>query len=223
MHAFTVAGLGKRLGGRALLREVGFGLAPGEAVAIMGESGTGKTTLLRCLTGFEQGDAGLVAAGDVRLDHAAPPDRFRAAARLLRQRVGLVFQSCQLFSHRSVIANVMEGPLVVRGVPAGEARVQAAELLERVGVSHRAAAYPHELSGGEQQRVAIARALAMQPSVLLLDEPTSALDEGRIERLTELLAGLRRGGLAIVAVTHDLDFARALAPRVLALADGRLG
>jgi ABC-type polar amino acid transport system ATPase subunit len=220
--AFAVAGLRKEVAGRELFRDVALALDAGEAVAVMGESGTGKTTLLRCLTGFEQGAAGVVTTGALRLDHAARADQFRAAARALRLRVGLVFQSCHLFSHRSVLANVMEGPLVVRSVPAAAARATALTLLEQVGVAHRAAAFPHELSGGEQQRVAIARALAMEPAVLLLDEPTSALDEGRVGQLLELLAGLRRGGLAIVAVTHDADFATALAPRVLSLAAGVL-
>ena len=219
---FEVKGLRKAFAGREIFSEVGFALGAREAVAIMGASGSGKTTLLRCLTGFEQADRGTVQAGDVILDHAAAPVAFQAAALALRRQVGLVFQSSQLFSHRSVVANVMEGPLVVRRVPAAEARASALALLDRVGVAHRAAAYPHQLSGGEQQRVAIARALAMQPSVLLLDEPTSALDEARIEQLVALLGGLRDSGLALVTVTHDPRFAAALAPRVLTLTAGRL-
>jgi polar amino acid transport system ATP-binding protein len=217
-EAFSVAGLRKQIAGREVFRDVSLALAPGEAVAIMGESGAGKTTLLRCLTGFEQGEAGLVRAGELRLEHGARPDQFRTAARALRGRVGLVFQAGHLFAHRTALANVMEGPMVVRGVPAADARAQAETLLARVGVAHRATAFPHQLSGGEQQRVAIARALAMQPSVLLLDEPTSALDEGRVGQLTDLLTNLRHAGLALIAVTHDPDFARALTPRVLTLA-----
>jgi ABC-type polar amino acid transport system ATPase subunit len=222
----TVAGLRKIWGGREIFADVSFSLAPGEAVAIMGASGTGKTTLLRCLTGFDQGDAGRIVvargAAAVTLDHAAAPARFRHDARGLRQRVGLVFQGWHLFSHRSVIANVMEGPKIVRKETDASARATAQRLLEEVGVAHRADAFPHQLSGGEQQRVAIARALALTPEVLLLDEPTSALDEGRVTQLIALLRDLVRGGLAVAAVTHDPDFAAALAPRVLRLEDGRL-
>jgi ABC-type polar amino acid transport system ATPase subunit len=222
-EGLAVSGLTLRRGERDVLAGVGFALAAGDAVAIMGASGSGKSTLLRCLTGFEQARAGVVRAGEVILDHGLRADRFRAAARALRGRVGLVFQSFHLFSHRDVLANVMEGPVVVAGLAPAEARVRALALLDRVGVGHRAAAFPHELSGGEQQRVALARALAMEPAVLLLDEPTSALDAARVASLTELLLGLRAGGLALAVVTHDPDFARAIAPRALSLVDGRLG
>lgn len=219
---FRAADLRKRFGAREVFRAVSLAVARGEAVGVMGESGTGKTTLLRCLTGFERADEGTITANGVTLDHAAGPAAFRHAAQALRRQVGLVFQSCHLFSHRSVVANVMEGPVVVQRTGKAEARALALGLLEKVGVAHRAEAYPHELSGGEQQRVAIARALAMRPEVLLLDEPTSALDEARIAKLTELLRGLGREGLAIVAVTHDQSFAEALASRIVRLRDGEL-
>jgi polar amino acid transport system ATP-binding protein len=224
---FAIEGLRKAWGGRELFVDVDLTLGQGEAVAIMGASGTGKTTLLRCLTGFDQGDGGRVTVAGTggaatTLDHEATAAAFRAQARWLRQRVGMVFQGWHLFSHRTVLANVMEGPLIVRGASAAAARTTAQTLLEQVGVAHRADAHPHRLSGGEQQRVAIARALAMAPQVLLLDEPTSALDEARVAQLIELLSGLVRGGLAVAAVTHDPDFAAALAPRVLLLREGRL-
>jgi polar amino acid transport system ATP-binding protein len=218
----AVEALSKRLGDHALFADLGFVVGAGEAVAIMGPSGAGKTTLLRCLAGFDQAQTGRIVAGTHRLDHAASPAAFRTAARGMRREVGLVFQACHLFAHRCVRDNVAEGPLVVRKMAATEAHDLAALWLDRVGVAHRAAAFPHQLSGGEQQRVAIARALAMEPQVLLMDEPTSALDDGRIERLTALLADLRREGLAIVAVTHDDDFARALGGRRLLLEHGRL-
>ncbi len=217
-----VTGLSKLYGDRDLFRDLSFTVAPGEAVAVMGASGSGKTTLLRCLDGFEQADAGTVRVGDAAVDHRDPPERFHAAVLALRRRVGFVFQGWHLFSHRTVLENVMEGPRVVRGVPLAEARAHGQVLLEQVGIAHRSRAFPHQLSGGEQQRAAIARALAMSPEVLLLDEPTSALDDARIERLVELLRNLVRGGLALVAVTHDGDFARRLGGRIERLEDGRL-
>jgi polar amino acid transport system ATP-binding protein len=217
-----VTGLSKRQGGRSIFRDVSLTVTPGEAVAVMGASGTGKTTLLRCLDGFEQADAGLVRVADVSVDHAALPDQFFRAVIALRRRLGFVFQGWHLFSHRTVLENVMEGPIYVRGTSAAEARRRAQALLEQVGIAERSHAYPPELSGGEQQRGAIARALAMEPEVLLLDEPTSALDDDRAARLVELLRGLVAGGLAVVAVTHDADFARRLGGRVLRLEAGSL-
>jgi polar amino acid transport system ATP-binding protein len=217
-----VTGLCKSFGSRVLLDGISFTLAPGESVAILGESGTGKTTLLRCLDGFEQADAGTVTVAEVELDHRHPPAQFRASALALRRRVGFVFQGWHLFSHRRVLDNVMEGLVHVRRVTPDAARVRAQALLDEVGVGHRGQAFPHELSGGEQQRAAIARALAMQPEVLLLDEPTSALDEARVVRLAELLRGLVRGGLALVTVSHDVAFAHAVADRRYRLDRGRL-
>jgi ABC-type polar amino acid transport system ATPase subunit len=217
-----VTGLGKSFGARALFDGLGFTVAPGESVAVMGESGTGKSTLLRCIDGFEQADAGTVEVGDIELDHRLPPARFRAGVLALRRRVGFVFQGWHLFAHRRVLDNVMEGPVHVRRMAPAAARARAQALLDEVGVGHRGQAFPHELSGGEQQRAAIARALAMDPEVLLLDEPTSALDEARVARLAELLRSLVRGGLALVTVSHDAAFARAVADRRYRLEGGRL-
>ncbi len=213
----TVRGLGKSFGGRTLFAAVDLDVCAGEALCLMGPSGTGKTTFLRCLVGFERADAGEVASLGSVLHASATPMRFRGEARRLRQRVGMVFQGCHLFAHRTVLANVMEGPVYVQGVPAIEAERHARRLLEQMDVAHRAAAFPHELSGGEQQRVALARALAVGPAVLLLDEPTSALDDERVGKLSELLASFVHEGLAIVAVTHDAAFANALGARVARL------
>jgi polar amino acid transport system ATP-binding protein len=218
----TIAGLGKSYGERVIFSAIDLVVQPGEAVTLMGPSGTGKTTLLRCLNGLERADAGTVAAGGVTLDASHDHHRFAREALALRRRVGFVFQGWHLFTHRTVLANVMEGPLHVRRDPPALARQRALELIERVGVGHRAEAWPHQLSGGEQQRIAIARALAMQPEVLLLDEPTSALDEARIASLTELLRELTATGLALVTVTHDVPFARALSTRIFTLEAGRL-
>jgi ABC-type polar amino acid transport system ATPase subunit len=214
-------GLTKRLGARTILDDVSLRVAAGEAVAVMGPSGAGKTTLLRCLDGLERADAGTVRVGD---DAFAPgaPDYERAVARV-RRKIGFVFQQWHLFPHLSVLENVVEAPVHVEGCAPDEAARRARALLERVGIAARADARPHELSGGEQQRAAIARALAREPRALLMDEPTSALDGERVGELVALLRGLCAEGLALLFVTHDEPFARALAQRVILLRDGRLG
>jgi polar amino acid transport system ATP-binding protein len=222
VSVLLVEGLSKSFQARPIFTDVSLALEAGEAVTIVGPSGTGKTTLLRCLDGLERADRGAVSVAGHRLEAGDRPERFAAAALAIRRSMGLVFQGCHLFSHRTVLENVMEGPLHVRREPLQEARRRADELLETVGIAHRAGARPRELSGGEQQRAAIARALAMQPQVLLLDEPTSALDSDRIGQLVTLLRRLGQGGLAIAAVTHDRTFAHALASRCYRLDGGRL-
>jgi cystine transport system ATP-binding protein len=217
-----VDGLAKSFAGRVLFEDVSLQLQPGEAVAIVGSSGSGKTTLLRCLDGFDRADRGTITVGRHRLLAGDPPHAFATAARAIRQTVGFVFQGCHLFSHRTVVDNVMEGPVFVRREAPAEARRRAMELLQTVGIHHRAAALPRELSGGEQQRAAIARALAMRPEILLLDEPTSALDPARADSLAALLRGLVQGGLALMVVTHDPPFAQALATRTFQMDHGRL-
>jgi len=188
-------------------------------LAIMGPSGTGKSTLLRCLNGLERPDGGILRVGDHVFEPPHPP---REAWVWLRQRVGFVFQQWHLFAHRTALENVMEGPVQVQGLAPAQAREEAALLLARMGVGHRADAWPHELSGGEQQRVALARALAMKPLALILDEPTSALDPARREDLAGLLRSLAREGLGVVVVTHDATWAAALGARAFHLEDGRL-
>jgi polar amino acid transport system ATP-binding protein len=217
-----VDSLSKSFAGRTIFADVSFDVAAGEAVAIVGPSGSGKTTLLRCLDGLDRADGGTVVVGPHRLDAGERADRFQQAARALRRSVGFVFQGCHLFSHRTVLENVMEGPVWVRREPPAIARDRAMALLETVGIAHRAGALPRELSGGEQQRGAIARALALQPEVLLLDEPTSALDPARTEALAVLLQRLVGDGLAILVVSHDLPFAEALAARRFTMDHGRL-
>jgi ABC-type polar amino acid transport system ATPase subunit len=220
--ALEAIGLCKAFNGALVFSDVAFTLAHGEAVAISGPSGTGKTTLLRCLNGLELADSGVVAVGDARIVAGESHARLHAAIAAVRRRVGFVFQGNHLFSHRTVLENVMEGPRFVKHEPLAAARARAEALLEKVGIQHRAAAYPRELSGGEQQRTAIARALALQPDILLLDEPTSALDPERGARLAELLRSLIAEGLAVLSVTHDASFAAALGARVLRLEHTRL-
>ncbi|QSQ24181.1 amino acid ABC transporter ATP-binding protein [Pyxidicoccus parkwayensis] len=216
-----VKDLCKRYDGRTVLDGISAAFGPGEVVALVGPSGGGKSTLLRCLNGLEPFDGGSVRVGDDMLE---PGDTRAQGERLwrIRRRVGFVFQQWHLFAHRTALGNVTEAPIHVKGLGPKEATEQGRALLAKVGLSHREQAYPSELSGGEQQRVAIARALAMEPEVLLLDEPTSALDPERVGELVDLLARLRTDGLTLVAVTHEMRFARELASRMLVLHGGHI-
>jgi polar amino acid transport system ATP-binding protein len=216
-----VKDLCKRYEGRIVLDGISAAFGSGEVVALVGPSGGGKSTLLRCLNGLEPFDSGTVRVGD---DVLEPGDARAQGERLwrIRRRVGFVFQQWHLFAHRTALGNVTEAPVHVKGLGREEAAEQGRALLAKVGLSHREDAYPSELSGGEQQRVAIARALAMEPEVVLLDEPTSALDPERVGELVDLLARLRGDGLTLVAVTHEMRFARELASRMLVLHGGRI-
>jgi len=216
-----VKNLCKRYEGRTVLDGISAVFGPGEVVALVGPSGGGKSTFLRCLNGLEPFDEGSVRVGG---DELCPGSARVQGERLwnIRRRVGFVFQQWHLFAHRTALGNVMEAPVHVKRLGQKEAAAQGRALLAKVGLSHREGAYPAELSGGEQQRVAIARALAMEPEVLLLDEPTSALDPERVGELVDLLARLRGDGLTLVAVTHEMRFARELASRMLVLHGGRI-
>ena len=215
----SVRDLRKSHGARPVLRGIDATVAAGETIALVGPSGGGKSTLLRCLNGLNSFDAGEVQIAGLSLQPCTPPDSPTLLP--LRARVGMVFQGFHLFSHLSVIENVMLAPLHVRREPAAGARERAQKLLDRVGLGDRARARPAQLSGGQQQRVAIARALAMQPEVLLLDEPTSALDP---EMRGEVLAVLRdlAGSCTMLVVTHEMGFARGVASRIWVLDEGRL-
>jgi polar amino acid transport system ATP-binding protein len=221
-----IAELRKRFGAHVVLDGVSLDVAAGEIVALTGPSGCGKTTLLRCVNGLERADAGTIRVAGDRLPAAAAGAANSAhddrALLAIRRRVGFVFQTWNLFAHRTVLENVIEAPVHVAKLPVAEATDRARALLERVGISARAGARPHQLSGGEQQRAAIARALAMNPSALLLDEPTSALDPGRRRELAALLRGLVDDGLALLCVSHDPDFARELRARVLVMIAGKI-
>ncbi|MBZ4416879.1 amino acid ABC transporter ATP-binding protein [Myxococcus sp. RHSTA-1-4] len=216
-----VKDLSKRYEGRTVLDGISAAFGPGEVVALVGPSGGGKSTLLRCLNGLEPFDEGSVRVGGDVLGPGAARARGEQVWNI-RRRVGFVFQQWHLFAHRTALGNVMEAPVYVKGLGRREAREQGRALLAKVGLSHREDAYPSELSGGEQQRVAIARALAMEPEALLLDEPTSALDPERVGELVDLLARLRADGLTLVVVTHEMRFARELASRMLVLHGGRI-
>ncbi|EHA0175684.1 ATP-binding cassette domain-containing protein [Salmonella enterica] len=176
MSAIEVTNLVKKFHGQTVLHGIDLEVKPGEVVAIIGPSGSGKTTLLRCINLLEQPEAGTIKVGDIIIDTARPFSQQKGLIRQLRQHVGFVFQSFNLFPHRTVLENIIEGPVIVKGEPKAEATALARELLAKVGLAGKESRYPRRLSGGQQQRVAIARALAMRPEVILFDEPTSALD-----------------------------------------------
>jgi ABC-type polar amino acid transport system ATPase subunit len=216
----TIAGLRVARAQREILRDIDLAVAPGELCALMGASGSGKTTVLRAVAALQSFDAGAIAIDDVTLRPGPVPPQSRLAP--LRRKVGMVFQAHALFEHLSALDNVTLAPMHVSGWDRARADSVARGLLENLGVGHRAEALPRELSGGEAQRVAIARALAPDPSLLLMDEPTAALDPARRGALAELLRGLARQGRALLVSTHDVDFAKACADRVITLVDGVL-
>jgi polar amino acid transport system ATP-binding protein len=207
-------------GTREVLRGVNLVANRGELVALMGLSGGGKTTVLRSIAALEPFDAGSIAVDGVTLHPGPLPSRRTLAE--LRRRVGMVFQLHYLFEHLTAIDNVTLAPIHVSHAHRYPAQERAVALLDSLGVAHRKNAYPRELSGGEAQRVAIARAMAMDPPLLLMDEPTASLDPARRFDLGETLVGLARGGRTLVITTHDDDFARDFADRVIILAEGEV-
>jgi ABC-type polar amino acid transport system ATPase subunit len=217
----ALVGVTKRHEGRAVLDRVSMRFAEGRITAVVGPSGGGKSTLLRCIVGLEAFDAGEIQAFGHCLG-PSPLDDQKARLAEVRRRVGLVFQAFHLFGHRTALGNVTEAPVHVKNMGVAEASARGRALLEKVGLAHRASAYPHELSGGEQQRVAIARALAMEPDALLLDEPTSALDPERTAGLFEILQGLREERKTLVIVTHEMTFAARIADHVVVLHGGEV-
>lgn len=209
----------KRFGNRVVLDRVSLTARAGETLALIGPSGGGKSTLLRCINGLTLFDEGEIRVGPHVLRGQSSGQNNRAALQRLRCAMGMIFQDFQLFPHMTVLQNVIEAPRRVQGI---DATRDARELLRRVGLADRADAYPAQLSGGQKQRVAIARALAMRPSGLLCDEITSALDPELKHEVLEVLEGLKRDGLTLLVVTHEIGFARRVADRVLMLADGKI-
>ncbi|MDX6555505.1 MAG: glutamate transport system ATP-binding protein [Miltoncostaeaceae bacterium] len=198
------------------LRDVDLTVAAGEVVAVVGPSGSGKSTLIRTINRLETIDGGRIT-----FDGRPLPEEGKELARL-RADVGMVFQSFNLFAHKSVLENVTLGPVKVRGVSKAEARERAMVLLARVGIADKADRHPAELSGGQQQRAAIARALAMRPKLMLFDEPTSALDPEMIKEVLDVMLALAEDGTTMVVVSHEMGFARSAARRVVFMDDGRI-
>ncbi|MFF1689577.1 MULTISPECIES: amino acid ABC transporter ATP-binding protein [unclassified Streptomyces] len=199
-----------------VLQDINLTVGKGEVVVVIGPSGSGKSTLCRTINRLET-----IQSGDIKLDGRPLPDEGKALAHL-RAEVGMVFQSFNLFAHKTVLQNVSLAQMKVRGRKRDEADKRSRELLDRVGLASQADKYPAQLSGGQQQRVAIARALAMDPKALLFDEPTSALDPEMINEVLEVMQQLARDGMTMVVVTHEMGFARSAANRVVFMADGRV-
>ena len=218
--ALRVRALHAGHGDRAILRGLDLDVAEGEVCAVMGVSGAGKTTVLRVVAALQPFSSGTVEISGVALQPGAVPPE--SQLRALRRRVGVVFQSHALFEHLTAIENVMLAPIHALGQSRASAEATAVRLLESLGVSARAKAYPRQLSGGEAQRVAIARALAPDPQLLLMDEPTSALDPARRAALGESVRALAAQGRGLLIVTHDAEFARSFADRVVVLSHGAI-
>jgi cystine transport system ATP-binding protein len=220
-----VAGVTKSFGETQVLRGVDFTAEEGTATVLLGPSGSGKTTVLRSLNVLETPNAGRVSIGQAAVDFGTLPrdkgERRRQVA-ALRSQSGMVFQSHNLFPHKTVLQNLLEGPVQVQHRPVDEAVADARRLLAQVGLEAREDAYPSQLSGGQQQRVGIARALALRPKVVLLDEPTSALDPELVGEVLAVIEDLARSGTTMVVVTHEIGFARRVADQVVFMDDGRV-
>ncbi len=206
----------KHFGELHVLKDISTSVARGEVVVVIGPSGSGKSTFCRAINRLETIDSGTITIDGVRL-----PEEGRGLARL-RADVGMVFQSFNLFAHKTVLENVTLGPRKVRGISKADADKHAMELLDRVGVANQAGKMPSQLSGGQQQRVAIARVLAMDPKLILLDEPTSALDPEMISEVLDVMVQLAQDGMTMIVVTHEMGFARKAAHRVLFMSDGEI-
>jgi len=212
----SIRGVNKHFGALHVLRDIDLDVQRGQVVVVLGPSGSGKSTLCRTINRLETVDS-----GSIEIDGESLPAEGRGLAQM-RADVGMVFQSFNLFAHKTVLENVTLAPMKVRKTGADAARRAAMVLLERVGVADQAGKYPAQLSGGQQQRVAIARSLAMNPKVMLFDEPTSALDPEMINEVLTVMTGLAADGMTMVVVTHEMGFARRAADRVIFMADGAI-
>ncbi|HVV08650.1 amino acid ABC transporter ATP-binding protein [Amycolatopsis sp.] len=209
-------GVNKFFGDLHVLKDINLEVPRGQVVVVLGPSGSGKSTLCRAINRLEP-----INSGDIAVDGKPLPAEGKALA-ALRADVGMVFQSFNLFAHKSIVDNVMLAPVKVRKVGSSEARRTAMELLDRVGIANQAEKYPAQLSGGQQQRAAIARALAMKPKVMLFDEPTSALDPEMVQEVLDTMTGLAKDGMTMLVVTHEMGFARRAAHRVVFMSDGEI-
>ncbi|MEU7817345.1 amino acid ABC transporter ATP-binding protein [Pseudonocardia sp. NPDC049154] len=212
----SMAAVDKHFGDLHVLRDINLEVDRGQVVVVLGPSGSGKSTLCRAINRLEPIDS-----GTIEVDGQGLPAEGKALA-ALRADVGMVFQSFNLFAHKTILDNVMLGPLKVRRQDKAAAEKNAMRLLERVGIANQKDKYPAQLSGGQQQRVAIARALAMDPKVMLFDEPTSALDPEMVQEVLDVMTGLAKEGMTMLVVTHEMGFARRAAHRVVFMADGEI-
>ncbi|GAA4833729.1 amino acid ABC transporter ATP-binding protein [Actinomycetospora corticicola] len=226
MSLLEIRGLTKAFAGVTVLEGVDLDVDAGSVTVLVGPSGSGKSTLLRCVNHLETPDAGTISVDGSLVAYRRDGDVLRElperAIAAQRRAIGMVFQQFQLFGHMTALANVIEAPIGVLGVPRREALARGRTLLARVGLEGREDAYPRQLSGGQQQRVAIARALAMEPTLMLFDEPTSALDPALVGEVLEVLRDLAAGGTTMVVVTHEIAFAREVADTVVVLDGGRI-
>lgn len=214
MLALRIENLKKSYGTVPVLKGIDLSVENGDVVAVIGRSGSGKSTMLRCINGLEPFQEGSIKVAGHRLDQS------RANLRELRKEVGMVFQSYNLFPHLTVAENITLAPHVVKGLPKSEGQALVQDVLKRVGLAEKAAAYPDELSGGQQQRVAIARSLAMKPKVMLFDEVTSALDPELTGEVLKTIAQLAEAGMTMVLVTHEMGFAKRVATRTVFMHEG---
>lgn len=215
----TISGLIKRFGALTVLNGIDLCLKPGERVAIIGPSGTGKSTLLRCLNFLDRPDEGIIKIGDLTVDAAKAS---RADVLSLRRRTSFVFQNYALFANKTARENLTEGLVSVRGLSLGDANQRADAILARIGLSDKAASYPSALSGGQQQRIGIGRAMAMESDLMLLDEPTSALDPEWVGEVLDLIRSVADGRQTMLIVTHEMQFAREIADRIIFMEGGRI-
>ncbi len=216
MPALHIENLKKSYGAVPVLKGIDLSVENGDVVAIIGRSGSGKSTMLRCINGLEAFQEGSIEVAGHKVDTS------NANLRALRKEVGMVFQSYNLFPHLNVAENITLAPRVVKGIPREEGAALVKEVLSRVGLAEKAGAYPDELSGGQQQRVAIARSLAMKPKVMLFDEVTSALDPELTGEVLKTIAELAEAGMTMVLVTHEMGFARRVATRTVFMHEGRV-
>ncbi len=221
MSIIQLKNLKKHFGNQEVLHDINLEVNKSEVVVLMGPSGSGKSTLLRCLTFLEEPTAGAIKIGEHTLAAGEKLTRQRKnKIRDLRKSTGFVFQQFNLFPHKTAIENVMEAPMIVKGMKQDEARELAQSLLDKVGLGERCNHYPSQLSGGQKQRVAIARALAMKPTVMLYDEPTSALDPELVREVLQVMKELAKEGMTMVVVTHEMRFAKDVADRVVFMDGG---
>lgn len=213
----ALSNISKSFGRHQVLQDISLKVNTGEVVVILGPSGSGKTTLLRCVNYLEKPGSGEIAVGGFRVDCARAR---RGDILQLRRKTAMVFQQYNLFRHKTALENVMEALLVVKKLPAAEARKRSVALLEKVGLGAKLDEYPSRLSGGQQQRVGIARALALEPEVILFDEPTSALDPELVGEVLEVIRAIAREGITMIVVTHEMGFARDVANRVVFMDGG---